>query len=275
MPRIFEKFWLRWQALAIILCLLAPVAEACGAESDCVLGERIYRISLPEGQVGPVGAVIWAHGYRGSAAGVMRNMSLRRMLHAQGLALIAAQGVDGSWDLPDGPRTPDSTGAAEFAYFEAVIADAQARFGIDPARLVASGFSAGGMMVWNLACARPELFAGFVPFSGTFWRAPPATCAVPAASVIHIHGDDDSTVPLDGRPIGPTVQGKVSEALAMYGALGGFGPARDVSTDMLRCAQQDNAAGDVLEFCLFSGGHSFRTEYLAYALERLRDAGQL
>ena len=259
----------------VLALFVAPMAQACGADSDCLLGDRVYRISLPEGQSGPVGAIVWAHGYRGSAAGVMRNMSLRRMAHSKGLALIAVQGVGGSWDLPNGPRTPDSTGAAEFAYFEAVIADVQTQFDIDPARLVSSGFSAGGMMVWNLACARPETFVGFIPFSGTFGLTPPDNCVTPAASLEHIHGDRDTTVPLEGREIGPTRQGKVSDALRMYADLGAFGPARDVGTDMLRCSQRENAAAKILEFCLFEGGHSFRTEYLEYGLERLAAAGKL
>lgn len=261
--------------LTLVFMLLAPVAQACGSDSDCMVGDRSYRISLPEGVDAPVGAVIWAHGYRGTAAGVMRNGSLRKMVHAEGLVLIALQGVDGTWDLPNGPRTPDSTGAAEFDYVAAVIADASAQFGVDRTRLVASGFSAGGMLVWNLACARPDLFVGFVPYAGTFWREPQRDCAAPAKSLIHIHGDADSTVPLDGRAIGPTRQGKVSEAMAMYSDLGGFGAGVQVDAPALRCSQQVNSSGDMLAFCLFEGGHSFRTEYLAFALARLRLSGRL
>jgi len=264
----------RW-IVTILALFWAPLVQACGVETDCTVGDRIYRISLPEGQQETVGAVVWAHGYRGSAAGVMRNGSLRGMVHDQGLALIALEGVNGSWDLPNGPRTPDSTGAAEFSYVADVIADAAEQFGVDPQRLVASGFSAGGMLVWNLACARPETFAGFVPYSGTFWMGPPDTCETPAASLVHIHGDSDRTVPLDGRAIGPTYQGKVAEALAMYARLGQFGAAQAQDVESLRCAQSDNAAGEVLEFCLFEGGHSFRTEYLEYALDRLKAAGKL
>ena len=259
----------------IAAVLLASPVFACGMQSDCVVGDRSYRISLPEGVDAPVGAVIWAHGYRGTAAGVMRNGSLRKMVHAEGLALIALQGVDGTWDLPNGPRTPDSTGAAEFDYVAAVIADAGAQFGVNPARLVASGFSAGCMLVWNLACARPDKFVGFVPYSGTFWLEPPETCVQPTSSLIHIHGDADSTVPLNGRPIGPTHQGKVTDALEMYAALGGFGALRPVEAAKLNCAQSTNASADILDFCLFEGGHSFRTEYLGYALERLKVAGKL
>lgn len=253
---------------------IAPQAQACGPDSDCMLGKRSYRISLPDG-VPVTGAVVWAHGYGGSAEGAMQNGSLRRMLHDQGLALVAVQGIGGSWDLPYGPRTYRSTGASEFAFFEAVVADLQARFDIDPSRMVASGFSAGGMMVWNLACARPDLFAGFVPFSGTYWLRPPDTCADPVASIVHIHGDADTTVPLDGRPIGETRQGKVSDALGMYAAQGGFAETAPSQTDGLRCANSASPAGEILEFCLFEGGHSFRTEYLAYGLDRLKAAGQL
>lgn len=261
--------------LFLLLVIMAPMAQACGAQSDCFVGERSYRISVPDGATHPVGAVIWAHGYRGSAAGVMRNGSLRKMVHAQGLALIALQGVNGTWDLPNGPRTLDSTGAAEFAYVERVIADASKQFGIDPSRLVASGFSAGGMLVWNLACARPALFAGFVPISGTYWLKPPATCAGPAASIVHIHGDQDGTVPLLGRQIGPTKQGEVPQAIEMYSRHGKFVRADMLRIGGLECRQKSNDAGDVLDFCLFKGGHSFRTEYLSHGLDRLKGAGQL
>lgn len=261
--------------LLIWALLAAPMAMACGVDSDCVVGDRTYRISMPEGVKDPVGAVVWAHGYRGTAAGAMRNKSLREMVHDRGLALIAAQGVQGSWDLPKGPGSFNSTGGFEFSYFDAVIKDASKRFGIDTSRLVASGFSAGGMMVWNLACAEPEMFAGFVPMSGTYWLEPPETCAAPAASIVHIHGDADTTVPLDGRAIRETRQGKVSEALRTYAAFGQFGPVKPVKAPAMRCERQTNAQDDILEFCLFEGGHSFGTERLAYGIDELKAAGKL
>ena len=260
-----------------LLLLLASPALACGPDTDCMVGDRSYRIAMPEGHDGTtaVGALVWSHGYRGSARGVMRNGSLRRMVSDAGLALIAAQGVNGSWDLPYGPSTYDSTGAAEFAYFDAVLDDASARHPIDATRIIASGFSAGGMMVWNLACSRPDRFAGFIPMAGTFWLKPPATCATPVRSIVHIHGDADKTVPLTGRAIRETKQGEVAEALAMYTRHGNFGAAQPATTPKLRCENRSNPAGQVLEFCLFEGGHSFRTEHLRYGIDRLKAAGAL
>ena len=44
-------------------------ALACGHKTDCKIGERTYRISMPEGHDGKtkIGAIIFNHGYRGTA----------------------------------------------------------------------------------------------------------------------------------------------------------------------------------------------------------------
>lgn len=263
--------------LIALLLLLAPPALACGPDSNCPVGDRYYRIAMPDGWDGTsaVPALIWSHGYRGSAAGVMRNGSIRKMLSEAGFALIAAQGVNGSWDLPYGPRTFDSDGAAEFSYFDAVIDDATKNHAIDPDRIIASGFSAGGMMVWNLACSHPDNFAGFIPISGTFWLKPPPRCEGPVNSIVHIHGTQDTTVPLDGRRIRETKQGQVSTALITYERFGNFGSAQAYERGALDCETRGNAEGDILDFCLFDGGHSFRTEYLKHGIDRLAETGKI
>ena len=259
------------------LCATSTVAAACGPDTDCVLGERHYRIAMPEGHDGitPVGAIVFAHGYRGSARGAMRNGNLRRMVSDMGLALIAVKSAEDDWVLPNSPRRKDVDGSVEFDYFDAVIADASDRFALDTDRLMMTGFSAGGMMTWNLACNRPGLFAGFVPISGTFWLEPPAQCAGPATSVIHIHGDDDPTVPLTGRRIADTHQGDVAESLSMYAAFGEFGPQEPSQTASLTCKDQYNPQGEMLSFCLFSGGHSFRSDYVKFGWDRLLEMEKL
>lgn len=261
-------------AACISVVLGVSAARACGPDSDCMLGARHYRIAMPETGAGPVGAIVFAHGYRGSAQGIMRNMGLRRMVADMGLALIAVKSARDDWDIPGAPSDMQSTGAIEMAYFEAVIADATRRFAIDPDRIMMSGFSAGGMVTWELACQRPNLFAGFAPIAGTFWQGPPASCG-DTVSVIHIHGTQDTTVPLTGRRIGPTRQGDVSEVLTMYRAAGGFGAVQTERVGDKTCERRNNAQGDVLEFCTFDGGHTFRRDDLGYAWERLKAAGKV
>ncbi|WP_298360351.1 prolyl oligopeptidase family serine peptidase [uncultured Litoreibacter sp.] len=261
----------------IFASLLATPALSCGPDTDCALGERHYRIAMPDGHDGTtaVGAIVFAHGYRGSARGIMRNQNLRRMVSDMGLALIAVKSASDDWVLPNSPRRKDVDGSVEFNYMDAVIADASSRFAIDTDRMMMTGFSAGGMMTWNMACHRPDMFAGFVPISGTFWLEAPAECAGPVANVIHIHGDDDPTVPLAGRPIADTHQGDVMEALDMYAAYGGFGPSATRNTERLACKDRSNPAGDILNFCMFEGGHSFRSEYVKFGWETFAGSGKL
>ena len=257
---------MKW--LAVVAALIAGPVAACGEDTDCVVGDRTHRIAGAENA--PNGALIFAHGYRGSAAGVMRNRGLAALADDFGLALIAFNGVNGAWQLPNRPRNKSATGEAEFFYAQSVLADAEARFGLDRSRVVMSGFSAGGMLTWQLACSRPDLFAGFIPMSGTFWDPVPDSCVGPVANVVHIHGDADGTVPMAGRVIGDGKQGEVMEAMAMYRAIGGFSEQVSLAVEPdLTCRVSQNDAGTVLNICMFKGGHGFGTGRLRTGLGML------
>ena len=257
--------------LATALALLTSPALACGPDTDCtVLGDRTYRYYMPEGTTGPVGAFFHAHGYRGSANGAMRNQSLRAMADRLGMAFIAMNADADDWNLAYRPRQPNQTTAREYDYVRAVIEDVSGRIDLDQSQLISTGFSAGGMMTWTLACEMGDTFAGFVPYSGTFWQNIPQDCTTPASNLIHIHGDADRTVPLDGRRIGSTRQGNVFDALAMYADHGAFGPATQQSApNGMTCEMRENADGLILDFCLFSGGHSYSTARVEWAIERI------
>ena len=256
---------------------LAPPTLACGPDTDCVIDDRTYRIRMPEGHDGEakIGAIIYAHGYRGTSEGVMRNASLGDLASELGVALIAAKTLGDDWSIPGVPSHSKNDAIDELAYFDRVIEDASNRFPIDRQRLMATGFSAGGMMVWNLICHRSEAFAAFAPIAGTFWAPEPEACTGPPASVVHIHGDADPIVPLEGRPIADTAQGDVFKVLDMYRGYGGYGAPSSDEVDGLRCENSVNGDGDLLNFCLFSGGHSFETRFVRHAWDAFVDAGRL
>lgn len=223
----------------------------------------------------PVGAIVFAHGYQGSASGVMRNKTLRRTASDLGVALIAVKSVGQDWDIPHAPLKPNSDGSNEFKYFDAVIEDATSKFAIDKDRLMVTGFSAGGMMVWNLICARSNKFAAFAPMAGTFWQKMPPACKRPVANVIHIHGATDRTVPLKGRKILDTYQGNVMEILTKYKEFGRFGAPKQRKSGNLTCQNRTNAKGDVMNFCLYPGQHSFSSKFVKFAWESFDAAGKL
>jgi len=254
-------------AAIALVAIAAPEAAACGRDTDCVIGDRSYRIALPEGhdRVTPIGAIVFTHGFRGTAKGVMHNKALTALASDLGVAFIAAQADGPEWIIPGIPSSDLRQGVDELAYFDALIDDAAKRFAIDRSKLVASGFSSGAMMVWHLACHRGSAFAGFVPMSGTFWAPIPETCPSKPVNLIHYHGDEDPVVPLHGRPVKDAHQGDVSKATELIARLGGYRPVETEQTAKLKCSRQVNGNGKLLELCLFPGKHQLKANHLARA----------
>ncbi|MEO1551519.1 MAG: polyhydroxybutyrate depolymerase [Pseudomonadota bacterium] len=249
-------------------------AFACGPDSDCMLGDRPYRIQMPQGVSNP-GAIIFAHGYRGSHLGTMRNKNLRAVADRLGVAFVAVKSYAEDWRIPGTPSDMGTDGAVELLYFDQLVADLGSRHGIDTSRLMLTGFSAGGMLVWQMACDRGDSFAAFVPIAGTFWGEIPQTCATAPANLIHIHGTGDRIVPLEGRPIGQTHQGSVTGALALARRLGGFTTPQPVPAPDLDCTAETAADGALLEVCLHPGGHSVKSAWIERAWQRFEQTGAL
>lgn len=242
--------------------VLTPIAaQACGEETQCRIGDRHYYIALPDNYDGttPIPAFIFAHGLQGTALGSIRNERLLKVANDLGVAYIAVKSDGDSWSIRNAPGGSRRGENAELAYFDAVKDDVTTRFAIDPDKIVMTGASAGGMMTWTLACRRSSAFAGFVPMSGTFWDPEPRTCRGPVANIVHFHGDEDRTVPLDGRAVRGAQQGDVAQALSMYRRYGDFDAPRSQQVNGLRCENSTNDAGNIVNFCLYDGGHSFRS----------------
>ena len=270
--RLLPAF-LAMPAVALAVALGTESAAACGPDSDCRLGERTYRIRMPAVTNGtaPVGAIMYMHGYRGSAAGIMRNKALGKAVSDLGLALVAPKSLGDDWSIPNAPKEYTD----DLAFFDRLLEEITSRFAIDPKRIMATGFSAGGMMVWNLACERGGSFAGFAPIAGTFWAPIPQSCPSPPVHLLHTHGTDDKVVPLRGRPIQKTHQGDVYKALSLFGAAGSFGAAKAYEVLDLTCERRLNPKGRALELCLHPGGHSFKSEYVVRAWRELEALGAL
>ena len=247
-----------------------PPAAACGPDSDCMVGSRSYRIRLPPPRADGVrlGAILLAHGYRDTAANMMADTEVADAVAALGVALVTPQSDGLSWNLPGQPGGL-RVGIDDMAYMDRLVADVVARFPVDPRRIMASGFSAGGMLVWNLACHRASLFAGFAPVSGTFWDPLPERCPTGPATILHAHGTEDPTVPLHGRAIRETSQGDVFEVFRRYAAWGHFGAPAEDHAPGLDCTRRVNADGRVLELCLHPGGHDLRAVDLVRAWHEL------
>lgn len=268
---------IRTLLLLSLTLVCASTAFACGPDTKCPIGDRHYYIALPPDYTGntPVPAALFAHGLQGSALGIIRNPRLLAVAEDQNVALIAIKSKSDDWSIPGSPEERTDRGGEELAYVDAVLADATARFAIDPARIVMSGASVGGMLTWYLACTRSDAFVAFVPMSGTFWDPLPRRCGTPVTNILHFHGDNDRTVPLQGRVARGKQQGSVTEAFALYAKHGRFRKPAQTQIDDMTCNIARNNSGKLLGFCLYPGRHAFRSANLGIALRMLKDAGQL
>ncbi|MEM8650022.1 MAG: prolyl oligopeptidase family serine peptidase [Pseudomonadota bacterium] len=260
--------------LILVTFAASQMAYACGAKSDCVIGDRNYRVLMPEGHDGKtkVGAVFFMHGWRGSPKGIIQNRNISKAVSELGLALVAPKAAYDDWAIPGAPH---ANVPVELEFFDKLVEDLPKRFPIDTSRMMATGFSAGGMMTWTLACERSEMFAGFAPIAGTFWDPVPQSCSSPPAHLFHIHGMTDTMVPLTGRKIAHTKQGDVPTALSMYARHGNFSEAEDTWEPNLKfkCRELENEKGKVLELCLHPDGHLMRHEYITRSWNKLIQVG--
>lgn len=238
----------------------APMLLPCPSSDACKVANGSYRIALPpQAAAGQrQGAIVFFHGYQGSAAEVLADPALIAVARRLGVALIAPEGLGHSWSFPGSP----SQRRDEFAYVAAMLDDVTQRFPIDPGRLMASGFSQGGSMVWYLACRMPTRFAAFAPIAGAFWEPMPASCTAPRPKLVHVHGVGDTTVPLAGRALRQGFrQGDLFKSFAILAPGGCTAAWADTPQALtagaaLTCRLASGCSGDArLELCLHSGGH--------------------
>lgn len=239
----------------------ADPATACSDTTDCMVPTGTYRImEMPEAKA----TLIYAHGYKGKAAGVMKSR-LRAYAEEQGVTLVALQSAGDDWAIPNVPTGGNYIPRDEIAYLTSVIEDIEARLGQARTDMVFAGFSAGGMFVSHTACASDLRLHAFVAIAGTVWAPGPDTCTVNATPFVHIHGTNDKVVPMQGRPIAETHQGDVMTFLTTLARSRG---AQEITLPAGQevCDAAQRIAGSNVVLCMTDAGHGYQPEALAKLL---------
>ncbi len=182
---------MRLISLLLILLTFPVAAFACGANSRCEVPGGYYLAATPEGWNGktPHPLVVYFHGWNGSPEGTFRNRGKVRGATSRGAIFVAPFAQTGYWRQMGKGRA--EKGRDEAAYVRAVMDDIRRRWPIDETQTLASGFSRGGSMVWNVACYTGDLFRAYAPIAGGFWRSNPKTCPTGPVNLRHIHGLSD------------------------------------------------------------------------------------
>ena len=270
--------------LASLLINGPAFAQNCGGEAEPVrqmvdeiiseIDSGEYHVAMPDGwQGGP--AVIYLHGYGGSGAKVIGNKGLVARFTERGYAVIAPtalpwlEGKPADWALRDGwvvfPRY-------DLNFIRDVLSDAVARASVDPDRVLLTGFSRGGSMVWEIACLRPNFARGYAPVSGGFWLPATQDCVGPV-NMLHIHGFTDEVVPLEGLTIdnpelGRFTQADIWEGLQLWRRENACPskPSGHEVTDGLWRKRWTCESGS-LEIALHSGGHRYPKGWVNLVLD--------
>ncbi|MCB1541757.1 MAG: prolyl oligopeptidase family serine peptidase [Rhodoblastus sp.] len=263
----------------VAVCILAGLASlaaaraasVCDASTPCEVASGRYYVRPPAGWDGAraLPVAVYFHGYRSSAADAMADAALGEALSKAGVLLVAPDGLDGRWTIAG----KLSAGRDDIAFVRDVLADLRRRYPIDERRLVATGFSAGGFMVWQIACAAGDLFAAYAPISGAFLDPIPENCPTGPASLRHVHGTADVVVPMSGRWIagGRVRQSDVDASVARLREIDGCAerPKREERRGELVCRVWPAgacASGREIELCLHGGGHSFEPDWIVDAV---------
>ena len=262
---------MRFLYLSLALLLLPASAHACDADSRCEVENGYYLAAEPDNWDGktPLRLVVYFHGWNGTPEGTFRNRGMVKGATSRGALFVAPFARTGYWRQIGEGRAEG--GRNEAAYIHAVMKDIKKRWPIDESQTLASGFSRGASMVWNVACYTGNLFRAYAPIAGGFWRSNPDTCATGPVNLRHIHGLKDRVVSFD--EVGVYNSMPIPEGFDILARVNGTSSeSRNVKSGdkRLSCERWDkSSSGRVLELCLHKRGHSIPAEWVGHGLDWL------
>ena len=170
--------------------------------------DLLYTAHVPPGE-GPFPTVLALHGWGASAHDLL---GLAPVLHGGQALVLCPQGEVafevapgmagfGWWPIsPNRGIDPEAFGRAA-ASLRRFLDQACQRYPIDPRKIVAMGFSQGGVMATDLVLREPARFAGLIALSTWLPDVGAPPCSEPEAlknlPVLLMHGSRDPMIPLE------------------------------------------------------------------------------
>ena len=251
----------------LLICALPFIPHAATAET-VRLGDRSYRIDLPS-RAANAPVILALHGGGGSADQFARASGLSTPANRQGYAVIYPEGTGraGTWNGGYCCGSAARNRVDDMAFLDAVIADATARFRLNPRRIYITGMSNGAIMAETYAARRPTVIRAVAGVAGTM----DASRITPAGPVplLHIHGTADSMVPYAGgqgdtsltRTNFASVAAVEAAFLAPFPALARTERVIDRAADGMRVIERNHKDGSgtaqVRILTIEGGGHAW------------------
>lgn len=256
-------------SLLLLFVVATPLAAAeCGAGGRCEIENGYYLAALPDDWDGKtsLSLVVYFHGWNASPEGSFRNKGMIRGATKRGAIFVAPFAQTGYWRQIGKGRA--ESGRDELAYVNAIMADIKRRWPIDDNKTMATGFSRGASMVWNVACYAGSLFHAYLPIAGGFWNSTPETCPGGPVNMRHIHGLMDRVVAYD--TVGVYNSMSILDGMRLYRQINQCPATANATqkTERLECEIWSQCtSGKQLDLCTHPRGHSIRAEWVGEGLD--------
>lgn len=210
LPTTVTSTTLTSTTLTSTLVEVAPAVPAIGATVDGSIltadgRTRTYHVYVPRQlPSGPVPLLFAFHGGTGWGKQFQRNSGLDGLAEANGFLVVfpdgvgagADEGTNRTWNGGDCCGAAARNNVDDVGFVRQLLDTLEQQYAIDPVRVFSTGHSNGGILSYRLACELSDRIAAVGFQSGTM-EIP--TCA-PSGSVslLHIHGNADTNLPIDG-----------------------------------------------------------------------------
>jgi polyhydroxybutyrate depolymerase len=249
--------------------------EASTLDASGIVAARPYTLHVPTGYKAgqPAPLLVMFHGY--GVTGDIQE-SYFQLSNASDEHTFLYAYSDGTLDQT-GSRFWNATDACcdlygvpvdDVQYFDAIVADIEAKYAVDPKRVFVVGHSNGGFMSHRLACDRASTVAAIFSLAGAQWDDLGKCEPTGTVSVAEIHGDADMTIAYDGGatmegtyPAAPTTVSDWAMRNGCTGAIAASGQTYDIDSTLPGNETQVQAYGgcpagiDVQLWTIHGGGH--------------------
>jgi polyhydroxybutyrate depolymerase len=137
------------------------------------------------------------HGFTQTAEAIMGVSGFNAVADSNHFICVYPNGINNGWNTNN--PFPGSSTANDVGFIRALADTIAAQYNIDPKRVYACGFSAGGFMSHKLACEATDRIAAIASVSGTMTTAALGLCQPSRpVPVLQIHGTADGVVAYNG-----------------------------------------------------------------------------
>ncbi len=190
----------RFAILLALLCLATSFAHTQTPGSIQFDGQQRSFITYIPSDWTPAEQwplVFVLHGFTQTAGAIMGVSGFNAVADSNHFICVYPNGINNGWNTNN--PFPGSSTANDVGFIRALADTMAAQFNIDPRRVYACGFSAGGFMSHKLACEATDRIAAIASVSGTMTSAAFGLCQPSRpVPVLQLHGTADGVVAYNG-----------------------------------------------------------------------------